>query len=208
MPDLYISDNDYLSTLSTSWRYILEVSPWWGGFWERMVQVVKKSLRKTLSKSKLTYEELLKVICGIESVVNSRLLCYVYDNSIEKIITPSHLLLARRVSTKLDSDFNENDMDCDALSRRVHYLQTLIVHYLNRWRREYLSELRERHKLTNAIPDCQIKLNKVVIIEETHVPRSRWKISQVEEFVTSKGGFNRGCKLCVSGKRGHYLYLF
>ena len=60
--------------------------------------------------------------------------CYVYDDSVEKIITPSHLLLARRVSTKLDSDFSENDMDCDPLSRRVHYLQTLIVHYLNRWR--------------------------------------------------------------------------
>ena len=39
VPDLYISDNvkcftgrelkDYLSTLSASWRYILEVPPWW-----------------------------------------------------------------------------------------------------------------------------------------------------------------------------------
>ena len=87
VPDLYISDNakcltgrelkDYLSKLSTSWHYVLEVSPWWGGFWERMVQVVKRRIRKILSKSKLTYEELLTVICEIESVVNSRSLCYV-----------------------------------------------------------------------------------------------------------------------------------
>ena len=49
-------------------------------------------------------------------------------------------------------------------------------HYWNRWRREYLSELCERHKLINVIPDRQIKLNEVVIIEETHVPRTRWKI--------------------------------
>ena len=68
---------DYLSTLSTSWRYILEVSPWWGGFWERMVQVVNRRLRLILSKSKPTYEELLIVICEIKSVINSRLLCYV-----------------------------------------------------------------------------------------------------------------------------------
>ena len=69
VPDVYISDNvkcftgrelkDYLSTLSACWRYILEASPWWGGFWERMVQVVKRRLRKILSKSKLIYEELL-----------------------------------------------------------------------------------------------------------------------------------------------------
>ena len=66
-------------------------------------------------------------------------------------------------------------------------------------------ELRERHKLTNVIPDRQIKLNEVVIIEETHVPRSRWKIGQVEELVTSKDGLNRGSKLSVIGKRGHYF---
>ena len=63
VPDLYISDNakcftgrelkDYLSKLPASWRYILEVPPWWGGFWERMVQVVKRSLRKILSNSNL-----------------------------------------------------------------------------------------------------------------------------------------------------------
>ena len=73
MPDLSVSDNvkcftgrelkDYLSMLSTSWRYILEASSWWRGFWERIVEVVKRCLRKILSKSKLTYEELLTVIC-------------------------------------------------------------------------------------------------------------------------------------------------
>ena len=92
---------DYLSTLSTSWRYIL-VSRWWGGFWERIVQVVKRSIRNFLSKSKLTYEELLTVICEIESVVNSRPLYCVYNDNIEEVITPSHLLLGRRVLTKLD----------------------------------------------------------------------------------------------------------
>ena len=109
------------------------------------------------------YEELLTVICEIESVINSRPLCYVYDDSIEEVITPSHLLLVGCILIKLDGDLNENNMDCDlnennmdcdALSRRVHYLQTLIVHYWNRYRGEYLSELRERRKLTNVIPDC------------------------------------------------------
>ena len=95
-------------------------------------------------------------------------------------------------------------MDRNALTRRIHYLQTLIIHYWSKWKREYLSELRERHKVTNVIPDRQIKLNEVVVIEKTHVPRSKWKIGQVEEFVTNKDGFTLGCKLRVIGKRGHY----
>ena len=114
-----------------------------------MVQVVKRSLRKILSNSKLTYEDLLTVICKIKSGVYSRPLCYVYDDSFEEVMT------------------------------RSHYLQTLIDHYWNRRRQVYLSELRKHHKLTNVIPERQIKLNKVLIIEEAHVPRSRWKIGQV-----------------------------
>ena len=159
-----------------------------------------------MSKSKLTYEELLTVIYEMKSVVNSRPLCYVNDDSSEEVITPSHLLLGRRVLTKFYSDFNESNMDCDALSRRVHYLQTLIDHFWNRWRQDHLFELRERHKLIiNVIPDREIKLNEVVIREETHVPKSRWKIVQVKEFVTSKDGFNCGCKLPLIDRRGHYF---
>ena len=30
-------------------------------------------------------------------------------------------------------------------------------------------------------------------------------MGQVEEFATSKDGFNQGCKLHMIGKRGHYL---
>ena len=40
-----------LSTLSTSWDYILEVSPWWGGFWEWMVHVVQRSQGTIQKKS-------------------------------------------------------------------------------------------------------------------------------------------------------------
>ena len=134
------------------------------------------------------YEELL-TNSVIESVGSSRPFCYVYDDSIEEDITPSHLLLGRCALTKLDSNFNENNMDCDALSRRAHYLQILILHKWNRRRQEYLSKLRKRHELTNVIPGHQIKLNKVVIVEETHVPRSRLKTGQAEEFVTRKDYF-------------------
>ena len=69
-------------------------------------------------------------------------------------------------------------MDCDALSRRVHYLQTLIDHFWNKGRQDYLFELRERHQLINVIPDREIKLNEVVIREETHVPNQGGKLSK------------------------------
>ena len=68
--------------------------------------------------------------------------CYVYDDSIEEVVSHSRLLLGRRVLTKFNSDFDENIIDCDTLFRRKNYLQTLVDHYQNRWKREYLFELR------------------------------------------------------------------
>ena len=38
----------YLTNNRTSWKFIVPKAPWWGGFWERMVQTVKRSLRKVV----------------------------------------------------------------------------------------------------------------------------------------------------------------
>ena len=81
--DLYISIiakcfagrdlKDYLSALSSSLRYILEVPHGGEGFRnERVVEAVKRCLPKILPKSKLMHEKLVTVFCEIESVVNSR----------------------------------------------------------------------------------------------------------------------------------------
>ena len=67
--------------------------------------------------------------------------------------------------------------DYDPLSRRVHCFQTLIDHYWNRCRGEYLSKLHECHELTDAIPDRQIKLSKVVIEETQGGKSARWRSS-------------------------------
>ena len=40
------------------WKFIAPRSPWWGGFWERMVKSVKSATRKTVGSSFLTRSEL------------------------------------------------------------------------------------------------------------------------------------------------------
>ena len=102
IPSLFISDNakcfmgpeviSYLRTTQCKWQFILEKSPWKGGFWERLVQTVKRTLRKTLGKAILRFGELLTIITEIEGVMNNRPLCYLYSDNIEDVITPHHLI--------------------------------------------------------------------------------------------------------------------
>ena len=102
LSNLYLSDNatcftgpelsSFIQGVESEWRFILEASPWWGGYWERLVQSSKRCLRKTLSKSKLTYEELLTVIAEVEGVLNSRPLCHIHEDTVDEVLTPAHLL--------------------------------------------------------------------------------------------------------------------
>ena len=49
----------------------MERAPWWGGFFERMIQVLKHCLRKLMGQAKLTYQELLTSVAEVE-LMNSQ----------------------------------------------------------------------------------------------------------------------------------------
>ena len=95
VPRLFISDNAkcfiaaetkrFLKKMNVMWNFILEVSPWWGGFFERIIQTVKRSMRKILRRNSLSYDELITVITEIEVVINCRPLCYLYSDGFNAI---------------------------------------------------------------------------------------------------------------------------
>ena len=53
---------EYFSNIGIKWSFNLERAPWWGGVFERMVQTMKRCLRKIIGNACLTYEELLTSI--------------------------------------------------------------------------------------------------------------------------------------------------
>ena len=68
---------DFLRNNNIEWKFILECSPWWGGFYKRLIDITKSSLKKVMAKALLTFEELRTVIHEIECSLNSRSLMYV-----------------------------------------------------------------------------------------------------------------------------------
>ncbi|GFW58898.1 pro-Pol polyprotein [Trichonephila clavipes] len=74
------------------WKFNPPSSPWWGGFWERLIGILKDLLRKNLGHSSLSYEELQTLVCECESVMNSRPLTYISEEQELKTLTPSMFL--------------------------------------------------------------------------------------------------------------------
>uniref|UniRef100_A0A1X7VTQ6 DUF5641 domain-containing protein n=1 Tax=Amphimedon queenslandica TaxID=400682 RepID=A0A1X7VTQ6_AMPQE len=184
------------------WIFNIVRAPWWGGFFERMIQLLKRCLRKIVGQAKLTYEELLTDLAEVELILNSRPLTYVSSLDIEEPLTPSHLLVGKQLLNVSDhfcySESEEFNPDSSRLSatRRLRHLNTLLDHFRNRWRKEYLTELRENHKKKRNRDVDAVNIGDVVLIHD-ETPRGLWKMGRIEETIVGRDGQIRGAVVRV-----------
>ena len=196
---------DFFVSKRIIWRFNLDRSPWWGGAFERMVGSVKRCLRKVLGNARLTQDELTTVLVEVEATLNSRPLTYQHEEFDSQVLTPSHLLVGRRISPL--SNYVSDDLDFEddnniSLSKRFFYLTKKLSHFWKRWHTEYLSGLREAHKLKQAKSNAICKGDIVIVQDESNVKRNTWKIAIVEELVKGKDGETRGAKVRKASRKG------
>ena len=195
-----------LGHMRVEWRFNLERAPWWGGFFERMVASVKDCLRKTLGNARLTYEELLTVLVEVECTLNARPLTYEYNEVDDEVLTPSHLIYGRRIKSLPDEIIEPDDVVSEAhCSERFKYLSTRLNHFWNRWRNEYLANLREFHRCKAQSKNRTAEVGDLVLVLEEEKKRGEWRVGVVENLVRGSDNVVRGAKVRVvtKGKPTH-----
>ena len=118
---------DFLQYRRIKWKFNLPLSPWWGGYFERMVGCVKRCLRKVLGNSRLTYDELSTVFTEVENTLNSRPLTYLYDE-LGEALTPSHLLYGHRLSALSEGIDSEAGADTGFMLTVAPIKMVLLAH--------------------------------------------------------------------------------
>ena len=189
---------NYLLQKSIIWKYKLASTPWDGGLFERMVQTVKRALRKTLKNARLTQEERLTTITEIEATINSRPFCYVYSEEVDNVLKPSHVIIGKRILNIPDPESPKNAeiiYESDTLSvitKRMKFLATILRQYWTQWK-HHLTELREYHRLKAKREGTSfVKENDIVIVHDDSLPRNSWRMGKVESLVKSRDGQIRG----------------
>ncbi|GBM60180.1 hypothetical protein AVEN_273496-1 [Araneus ventricosus] len=108
---------DDTSVSRIQWKFIPPSSPWWGGFWERLIGLLKTILRKFLGKASLRYEEFSTILCDCENIINSRPITYISENLELEPLTPAMFLRDIQESGIPDLD----QIDSTSLQKRFLY---------------------------------------------------------------------------------------
>ena len=90
----------------------------------------------------------------------------------------------------------END-----ISKRAKYTETLLDHWWKRWRDDYLTELREYHKLKAKKQSLCPNDGDIVLIADDKTKRSQWKVGRITKLIRSKDDMVRSAELILKHSR-------
>ena len=188
---------------------ILPASPWWGGFYERLVRSVKTPLKKVIGTAKLTFEEMNTALIEIEGVINSRPLTYLHDDDISEPLTPSHLLIGHNLEVQSEVEPTTIASTAESMSKRFNYLQSTLESAWSKFQHHYLTELREHHMYTKQkTSENELQIGDVVVIKDDEVrSRNKWRLGRVESFVIGKDSQVRGANLKTISKKFHHTKM-
>ncbi|XP_065213364.1 uncharacterized protein LOC135840665 [Planococcus citri] len=168
------SINRFLGENGIDWRTIAPHSPHQGGLWESAVKAGKSYLIRSIGNQVLNLFELSSVAAKVESILNSRPLCYQRTNEFVAPISPGHFLIG--------ADFSEvpvSEASLGNLKARYRLWRQVVDSFWVSWRQNYLNELQVRHKWQSK--EKNFEVDDVVLVSDKNVPNLRWPMAIIEE---------------------------
>ena len=192
LPSVIFSDNsttflsvrNHMYTIfrhhSPQWRNIPPISPWWGGWWERLVRTVKTALKKSIVANPLNYIEMVTLFTEIESVVNSRPLVEVSSDPRDvQALTPSHFLLGKTFNEQFPVSLDENATISSPKDLLTAYSirNASLKLFWDAWLHQYIRNLPPLSTATKV--EKPITVGTLVLVRDGSKNRSHWPIARI-----------------------------
>ena len=205
----------YLSHKRIVMRRIPNKSPHWGGMYERLIGIVKMSLKKVLHRALVCLSELQTLVKEIQAVVNERPMTFISSDSDDpQPLTPSQLYgfnVTALPHPDVDTeDLTEDYKDQGEMNRAMKRRAMLHDHFTQRFKTEYFAALRERHTYQQKKRTESQEVIKVVLNNDKDRPRVQWKLAVVKKLLRGPDGRVRAAELHTStgttNRSIHLLY--
>ncbi|KAH7695541.1 Integrase core domain containing protein, partial [Aphelenchoides avenae] len=205
---------DFCQRHNIEWQTITELSPWKGGVYERLIGLIKHCLRRSIGNTKPTVVEFLSLLLCAEHTANSRPLSYVADSDTDFfLVRPIDFLIpmldqeahqypldpAADDATPDDPDFigpGENRLHAK-LMKDLSKGRRLADTFWQNFRDGALLELRNRgiDKSRRQHGEETIQPGDLVLVSETGVPRSDWRLALVLDLLPHSDGLVRSARI-------------
>ena len=189
-PDRIQQMTNHLFT-KVKWHFNPPAAPHFGGIYEAMIKAAKRAIYAVLGNGNIRDEELITVITGVESLLNSRPLTYQSSDPKDVLpLTPNHFLHGQVGGILAPESVDYTSFNLRNRWRRV---QQLLDQVWSRWLKEYIPTLNKRPKWMEVVSDLQT--GDVVLALESGVPRGRWPLGRIVETYPGKDGHTRVAKI-------------
>ncbi len=178
----------YAAVQQIKWRLNPPTAAWWGGFWERLIGLVKQILRRVIGNRCVKQSQLEVILTEVESTMNDRPLTYISDDPDDlRPLTPAMFMRDLPVAVLPEVDVTES-----TLRINLKKIQKMREELRSRFRKEYLSQLVSRAKGRKSIP---IGPDDVVLVEVDNCKRVDWPMGVVLEVYPGKDNNVRVAKI-------------
>ncbi|UYV82294.1 hypothetical protein LAZ67_21001626 [Cordylochernes scorpioides] len=162
-----------------------------GGFWERLIRIIKGIIKRMLGNKKLNFVQLETQICHVEAIINERPLTYMSEDSDDfRPLTPALFLQVND-----DNTFPELDHICRRnLVEKYKNLQTLKEELKMRFYKEFLGELVQKKEDSDT---RAITAGEVVYVGNDSQKRINWPLGLVEKVYPGEDGNCRVAKVRI-----------
>uniref|UniRef100_A0A1X7TZ41 DUF5641 domain-containing protein n=1 Tax=Amphimedon queenslandica TaxID=400682 RepID=A0A1X7TZ41_AMPQE len=160
-----------------------------------------------IGQSQLSYEKLLTTVSEAEMMINSHPLSCISINDLEEPLTPSHMMIGRRLLSLPYVSCSEDTDTCQStpseINKTMKHLNFTLDQFWVRWKKEYLLELMEGHRChSTGVCGEQINVGDVVVVYDSDKHRGFWKLGMVEQLIVGRDNESRGAVVRVH-KKGH-----
>lgn len=170
-----------------NFKFIPPYSPHFGGLWESAVKSVKHHLRRILSLTHLTYEEMSTLLIQIEAILNSRPMIPLSSDPTDlPCLTPAHFLIGRTLLTVPQPPLAEANIN---RLQRYERIEKLKQHFWQRFSHDYITTLQQKVKWQSSSGD--LKLGTMVLVKDKSQPPLLWLMGRILKLYPGPDNINR-----------------
>ncbi|KAL6727694.1 hypothetical protein Aduo_009548 [Ancylostoma duodenale] len=165
------------------WKFITPLSPWKGGFYERLVGLFKSAFRKAVRHNLLPLQQFQTLVFEIEAVLNARPLLSIRDTCTAPQVLKPIDFISPEVDLQIPpSERSSTSFPSHRLAGWYRGTISTLDRFWNIWYKDYLSTIADRHqkrirqgRSTPVIP----QVSDVVLVADSKVPRGQWPLGVI-----------------------------